>query len=112
MSSKLLSTHKSSLKSITRYHTQGRTCSDCEAGHRTRGQDAIREAAKYYGVIVGNREEEKFRRSQKEILEKLKISVAYQIAFHEDQIKRHQEAVQVAKNSARALEKTEWRDMN
>ncbi|XP_073992057.1 ATPase inhibitor mai-2, mitochondrial-like [Rhodnius prolixus] len=58
---------------------------------------AIRSAGGAFGKREAAQEEEYFYKKQKEQLNKLKNAVKEEISFHEEQIKRHQEALSKAK---------------
>ncbi|KAK9505151.1 hypothetical protein O3M35_009268 [Rhynocoris fuscipes] len=62
---------------------------------------AIRSAGGAFGKREAAQEEEYFYKKQKEQLAKLKDAVQEEISFHEEQIRRHQEALNKAKAKAK-----------
>ncbi|XP_014260941.1 ATPase inhibitor mai-1, mitochondrial-like [Cimex lectularius] len=75
------------------------------AGKGGGGGGAIRSAGGSLGKKEAAHEEEYFYKQQKQQLEKLKNALDSEITFHEEQVKRHQEAIDRCKNQMGNLEK-------
>ncbi|XP_065225987.1 ATPase inhibitor A, mitochondrial-like [Planococcus citri] len=75
------------------------------AGKGGGGGGTIREAGGSFGKREAAAEEQYFRKLQADQLHQLKDHMSDEISFHEDQIKRHQEALEKAKKSFADLEK-------
>ncbi|KAF6213944.1 hypothetical protein GE061_011672 [Apolygus lucorum] len=75
------------------------------AGKGGGGGGSIRSAGGSFGKMEAAQEEEYFYKQQKQQLEKLKGALNDEISFHEEQIKRHQEAINRTKNQIGSLHK-------
>lgn len=75
------------------------------AGRGGGGGGSIREAGGAFGKMEAAKEDEYFYRLQKEQLANLKNSIHHEISFHEEQIKRHMEAIERNKKRVQELTK-------